>query len=120
MSKEHCKCLSRHSDFFNGRTFYVCNACEKEHDEGEAERASVTLKRLLAEASVFPLPLRIATKLHLQGVHSEEINLKNFMDAEEPLLIFVMNALRNIEAGVLDHNLKRQGMRTLERIAEDT
>ena len=117
MASEHCKCLSRHSDFWNGRTLYICNACGKNYYEGAPDSPNQLVTRLVKEAVLWPIHYRIAARLHLSGIHSDEIEVKPG-DIPQPMLLSVVNALRELENGSIDHDAKKPGVRSLAALSE--
>jgi hypothetical protein len=116
MSSKHCKCLERHSDCGHSGTFYECNACGKVHYEGAPDSPNQLANRLVNEAILWPLHFRIAAKLHLQGIRSDEIDLD---PGVTPMLLSVVNALKDIESGLIDHDAQTKGIRSLAEIAEE-
>lgn len=121
MGRKHCKCLSRHSDHGHGGTFYVCNACGREHREGAPDSPTAVLANLVNEAIQYPIHLRIAAKLHLDGVLSEDIAVHYLRSiVNEPMLLSVVNALRDLENELVDHEAyHRKGVRSLSKVSEN-
>jgi hypothetical protein len=117
MSAEHCKCLERHSDCFNNGTCYICNACGKVYFKGAPDRPNRLAARLINEAILWPIHYRIAARLHLSGIHSDEIEVKH-SDIPQPMLLSVVNALRELENGSIDHDAKKPGVRSLAALSE--
>lgn len=62
-----------------------------------------TLKRLIDEAEKYPMPVRIAASMHLEGVTSEFLRSMftdtMYRSASDPIKLAINNALRDIETG---------------------